>query len=114
MIPSHHVANGIDIDFVKSGRLHGLLNAGAASQMCLCEIGHSQLPIFFEARIAELRQIFVPIPHLMAKGGFGSCFVVEPNFDNAVNVAQTLLQLKIGMTVQASFKGGNDLMFVEP
>ena len=90
VITSHHIAHGIDVDLVKACRFHGLLNAGTASHVRLCEVGHSELAVFFEAWIAVLRQGFVPIPHFVALCRMAAGFVVEANFYDAVNVAQTL------------------------
>ena len=67
--------------------------------MRFCEVSHSELAIFFEARIAELRQLFLPVPNLISLIGVASSFVVQANLNNAVNVAQTFLQLKIGVSV---------------
>ena len=81
--------------------------------MRLGQVGHGELTVFFEARVTELREVLLPVPHLVALCWITSCFVVQANFNDAVNVAQALLQFKIWMTVQTSFKGGNDLVFVE-
>ena len=82
--------------------------------MSLCEVSDCQLSCFFETRVAVLRQVFLPIPHLLALKGMAIGFVIQAYFNNAVNVAQALLQFKFGMAVQASFKGGDDLMLVQP
>ena len=113
MVATHHVAHGIHPDLVKACRSHGPLDAVAASPVCLRQVSYRQLTIFFESRIAELGQVFLPVPHLLTPCGLNACFVVQPDFGNAVNVAQAFLQFKIGVTLQPSFKGLNDLLFVQ-
>ena len=113
VITAHHIAHCIDIDFVKTCLLHGVLNALRASQMGLSEIGHSELTRFFETGVAVLRQVFLPIPNLLALKRVAVGFVVQANLNNSMNISQTLLQFKIGVTVQASFKSGHDLMLVQ-
>ena len=81
--------------------------------MGLSEVSDGQLTCFFETRIAVLRQVFLPVPHLLALKGMAIGFVVQTNLNNSVNVAQTLLQFKFGMAVQAPFKRSNDLMLIE-
>ena len=81
--------------------------------MCLSEVGHCELTVFFKTRIAELSQVLMPVPNLVTQCRVASRFVVQSNFYDAMNVAQTFLQFKIGMTFESPFKCGNDLMFVE-
>ena len=81
--------------------------------MGVCEVGHCELTRFFETRVAVLRQVFLPIPNLLTLKWVAIGFVIQTNFNNAVNVAQAFLQFKIRVTVQASFKRGNDLMLVQ-
>ena len=113
VVATDNVANGIDKNLVKSSALHCVLKICATSQMSFCEVGHGQLTILFESRIAVLRQVFLPVPNLLALCGEDGRFVVQANFNDAVNVAQTFLQFKIGMAMQASLKSSDDLMLVE-
>ena len=41
-------------------------------------------------------------------------FVIQANFGNAMNIAQALCQLEIGVVAQAALKRGNDLCLVQP
>ena len=50
----------------------------------------------------------------MAQRGFVAEFVVQPDLNNAVNVAQALSQFVVGVVVQAALKGADDLLFVQP
>ena len=113
VVTPHHVAHRINCNLVKASRLHGLLNAGTASQMGLCEVCHGKLTVIFEAWIAVLGQCFVPVPNFIALCRVTTSFVIEANFNNAVNVAQTFRQFEIGMTFQAALKGGHDLVLVQ-
>ena len=81
--------------------------------MSLCEVSHRELTGLFEARVAVLRQVFLPVPHLLSLKRVAIGFVVQTNFNNTVDVAQAFLQFKFGVAVQASFKSGNDLVLVE-
>ena len=81
--------------------------------MGLCEVCHGELPVFFKAWIAVLGQCFVPVPNFIALCRVTTSFVIEANFNNAVNVAQALGQFEIWMAVQAPLKAGDDLVFVQ-
>ena len=62
--------------------------------MRVCEVGNRQFFArsvrgFFidSAYVAKLRQPFVPIPNFVSECWVISQFVVEANFNNAVNIA---------------------------
>jgi hypothetical protein len=57
-----------------------------------------------------LRQLFLPVPHLVAQRGFDPELVVQPDLGDAVDVAQRFGQLEVGVVVQAARKGVDDLV----
>ena len=49
----------------------------------------------------------------MARGGFHVELVVETDLNNAVDIAQALLQFKVRVSLQAPFKRCNDCFFMQ-
>ncbi len=49
----------------------------------------------------------------MAHGGFDVKLVVETNFNNAVDIAQALLQFKVRVAMQAPLKRRNNFFFMK-
>ena len=85
--------------------------------MRVCEVGNRQFfargmrCVFIKnAYIAKLRQPLVPIPHFVSKRRLVAQFVVEANFNNAVNIAQAFRQLVVRMVLQTPLKSADDLL----
>ena len=57
MITTHHVAYGIDADFVKATRLHLAAYVLSTGAVGIGEVSHGQLTHLRKARIAVLRQL---------------------------------------------------------
>ena len=79
----------------------------------LREVRHGELAEFGKAGVAVLGQGFVPIPHGVPRGGFHFKLIVETDFDNAVNIAQALLQFKVRVSLQPTLKRSNDFFFMQ-
>jgi hypothetical protein len=104
-----HVADRIDADLVEAGRAHvaaDLLGAGAVR---VGQVGDGELVVFSKAGIAVLCQRFVPVPDLVAQLGFGTELVGQADLGDAVDVAQRLGQLEVGVVVQPAREGLDDL-----
>ena len=56
------------------------------------------------------RQDLMPVPHRVALQGVNAKFVIQSNFNDAVNVAQTFLHFKVGVALQAPRKGVDDVL----
>ena len=77
------------------------------------EVGHRELARFGKAGVGVLRELFLPVPDLVAECGLHAKLVVQPDLDDAVDVAQALCQLKVGVAVQAALKRVDDLLLVQ-
>ena len=60
-----------------------------------------------------LCKLFLPIPHIVAKGGLEAKLVVQADFNNAVNIANALIPFIVHGVGKAPLKGLNDLLLVQ-
>ena len=77
------------------------------------QVRDGKLAHFSKARVAVLCQLFLPVPDLVAQLGCHTKFVIQADFGDAVDVAQTLLQLHIGVAEKAALEGIDDLFFTQ-
>ena len=113
VVAPHHIAHRVDLHVVKAAVAHPVADALCAGAVGVRQVGHRELPFLGEPRVAVLGQGFLPVPHRMTQRRLDTKFVVQADFDNAVDVAQTLLQLKCGVTPQSALKGLDDLPLVQ-
>jgi hypothetical protein len=73
------------------------------------EVGHGERPGFLEAGVAVHRQRFGPVPDPFTPRRRDAELVVQPDFGDAVDVAQALGQLEVRVPLQAALEGGDDL-----
>ena len=73
------------------------------------EVGDRELALFLVAGVAELRQRFLPVPHQVAQRRLDAELVVQAQLRDAVDVAQALGQLEVGVVVQPALEGVDDL-----
>ena len=114
LVASNHVANRVGLDLIKTTTAHGRRDAVGAGAVCLGQVGDGELPLFLVARITELRQLFMPVPYLVAKQGRDVELVVQANFGNAMDVAQAFRELKLGMALQTALEGVDDFLSGQP
>ena len=62
------------------------------------------------AYVAKLRQPLVPIPNFVSECWLVAHFVIQANFNNAVDIAQALRQLVVRMVMQTPLESTNDLL----
>ena len=113
LVAADHVAHRVDVHGVEAGFAHvacDLLGAGAVR---LGQVGHGELALFGIAGVGVHRQLLVPVPHVVAERGLRVELVVEPDFRDAVDVAQRFAQLEGRMVVQAALEGVDDLALGE-
>jgi hypothetical protein len=55
----------------------------------------------------------VPVPHLVAQRGWGGELVVQADLGDAVDVAQRLGALEVGVARQAPREGVDDLLLAQ-
>ena len=113
VVAAHHVAHRVGINLVKTAVAHVLGDALGAGAVRVGEIRHRQLASFCKTRVGVLGQLFLPIPDLVAERGLHVKLVVHADFGDAVDVAQTLLQLHVGVTEKAALEGIDDLFFTQ-
>ena len=110
LVAAHHVADRINAHFVEAAVAHGLLDQGGSAAVCIRQIGHRELTIFLVPRVTEGGQLLLPVPNLVAQSWLDSKLVVEPQLDNAVDMAQRFAHLKVLVVGQALLKGGDDVL----
>ena len=109
MVNAHHITRGVLRYFVKAALIHPVLQVARCGSMGVGQVGDGEFAALGKAGVAVLRQALGPVPHQIARLGRVAEFVVEPDFGNAVDVAQALGALEVGVLVQAARQGGNDL-----
>ena len=87
------------------------LGAGAVR---IGEVGDGELAFLGIARVAVLGQALVPVPDVVAQHRLGAELVVQADLGNAVDVAQRLGALDVGVVVQAAREGVDDLRARQP
>ena len=113
-VAPHHIANRVNAYVVKAALQHLDLDLGGARPVGVRQISYRELPFFGITRIGVRCQCLMPVPHQIADDRFDAEFVIQPDFDDAMNVAQALLQLEAGMPMQATLKRVDDLLFAQP
>ena len=74
------------------------------------QVGDGELAVFGKAGVAVQRQLFMPVPHVVAQHRLGAELVGQANFGNAVDVAQRLGALEIRVVGEPPRKGVDDLL----
>ena len=93
VVAAHHIAHCIDVHLVKTTGLHAQGNGFGASLVGWREVSHTQLTLLGKARVAELGQPLVPVPHLAAQHRVLLALFIQTQLGNAVNLTQTFLKL---------------------
>jgi hypothetical protein len=114
VVAAHHVAHGVHLHLVEAAFAHPLADRLRAGAVGLGEVGDGELPLLGIAGVGVLGQPFVPVPHIAADQWLGFELVVQPDLGDAVDVAQRLGALDVGVVVQAAREGVDDLRLVEP
>ena len=114
VVDAHHIAHRVGVHLVKATGLHAQGEGFGTGLVGGREVSDGQLAPLGKAGVAELRQPFVPVPHLLPQFGLNAEFVVEANFGNAVDVAQGLGEFKVHRVAQTPLPGGDDLCTVQP
>ena len=109
MVDAHHIAHCIGANLVKTTGVHAQAQGAGAGLVGGGQIRHGQLAALGKARVTELGQPFMPVPHLLPQGGLNAQFVVEADFGNAMDVAQSFGEFKVHRVVQSPHPGGDDL-----
>ena len=104
MIASDHIANGIDLHIVKAAFAHPVRDALRTGAVSVGEVGDRQLALVGIAGVRMRGQALLPVPDIIAQLRGDAKFVVQANLDNAVNISQALLQLKVGMAGEAALE----------
>ncbi len=114
MVEADHVADGVDLHLVEAAvGAHPVRQPLRAGAVRLGQVGDGEFAAFGITRIAVLRQALGPVPHQVAELGHVAELVVEPDLGDAVDVAQALGHLVVGVVVQPALEGGNDLGLVQ-
>ncbi len=100
VVAAHHVAHGVDLDLVKAAVAHPVADALGAGAVRVGEVGDGELALFGIARVAVLGQFLLPVPDIVAQRGLVAELVVQADLGNAVDVAQGLSELEVGVVVQ--------------
>ena len=114
MVNPHHVAHGVQAYFVEAAFAHPGLQLGGAGAVGVRQVGDGELTVLAIAWVAVLCQRFGPVPDAVAALGHDGELVLEPDLDDAMDVAQALGQFEVGVTVQTALKRLNDLLLVQP
>src|SRR5690606_17792504 len=107
---THHVAHGVDLDVVATAVAHPVADALGTRAVCVGEVGDGELALFGKAGVGVFGELFGPVPHVVAQFGLGGKLVGEADLGDAVDVAQRLGQLKVGVVVQPPGKGVDDFL----
>ena len=113
VVASDDIAHGVDLDFVEAAVVHPVADALGAGAVRLGQVGDGQLAFFGKAGVAVGAELFLPVPDLLAFSGLDAEFVVQPNFDDAMNMTQALLELKVRVSMKAALEGFDDLRLVQ-
>ena len=73
------------------------------------EVGDGELAVLGEARIGVPRQQLGAVPRLLAEHRPDAEAVVEAQLGDAVDVAQRLGELEVGVVLEPALEGGDDL-----
>ena len=109
VVDAYHVAHRIQPHLVEAAFVHPRLQLFGHGAVRFCQVGHGQLTGFLEAGVAVHRQRFGPVPHPLPACRRDGELVIQPNFCDAVDVAQRLGKLEVGVAGQAALKRRNDL-----
>ena len=110
VVDADHVADCVNRHVVKAAILaHPLCQALGAGTVCVGQVGHGQLAPLGVAGVAVGAQALMPVPHQVAEVRRVAKLVVQADFSNAVDVAQRLGPLEVGMVAEPAGKGGDDL-----
>ena len=109
-VDAHDIANGINAHLVKPALVHFLRDKRSAGAVCIGEVSDRELAFLQVARVAVLRQLFMPVPGFMAKCGLYAELVIQTDFNDAVDIAQAFTEFMVGVVAQPSLEGGDDLL----
>ena len=114
MVDTDHVADGIDLGFVEAAvGAHPVRQSLRAGPVRVSEVGDGQLAAFGVARVAVRGQALGPVPDQIAEFRCVTELVIQAHLGDAVDVAQALGQLEVGVVRKASLKGGDDFSLVQ-
>ncbi len=110
-IATHDVAHSVLVDVVAAAVVHGLGDLGGAGAVGVAEVGDGELPRLGVGWFGVRSQAGQRVPNPIASFGLLAQFVGQADFGDAVDIAQALGALGIGVVVQASLKRGQDVGF---
>ena len=111
VVTAHHVADGVDIHFVKAARcFHPKADSLSALAVSLGEVGDGELAFLGKTGVAVSGEFLMGIPREVSKLWHVVKLVAQANLGNAVDVAQCLGQFKLGVVVQPPGKSVDDLL----
>ena len=114
VVNTHHVAYCVNVHLVETAvGLHPVRQALGAGAVRVGQVGHGQFTALCIPGLTVFGQALGPVPHQIAQRGLHAKLVVQADFGNAVDVAQTFRQLKVGVVVQPAGKGVDDLVLVQ-
>ena len=99
-VNADHVAHCVDAHLIKAAVAHAVHDGLRASAVRVGQVSDGELAFVGVARVAEGAELFLPVPQLVAQHRLVAELVVQPDFCNAVDVAQALLALKLRVAVQ--------------
>ena len=99
-VDADHVAHCVDAHVIKAAVAHAVHDGLRAGAVRVGQVSDGELAFVGIARVAEGAELFLPVPQLVAQHRLVAELVVQPDFCNAVDVAQALLPLKLGVAMQ--------------
>ena len=113
-IDADDVADGIDLDLSKPHSRIQRTSCAGAGAVRVGEVGDGELAVLGEARVGMPRQQLGAVPRLLAEHRLVAEAVVEAQLGDAVDVAQPLVELEVGMVLEPALEGGDDLRLGQP
>ncbi|EWS58157.1 hypothetical protein Y694_03932 [Methylibium sp. T29-B] len=112
-VEAHHVADRIEAHLVEAAVAHPGLQLRGAGTVRVGQVGDGELAAFAIARVGVHGQLLGPVPHRVAQDRRGAELVVQADLGDAVDVAQALGQLDLGVALQPALQRREDLAPVQ-
>ena len=110
VVTANHIADRVYRNLVEATLQHTRLDLRRAGAVRVGQVGDGELAFFGVTGVGVDAQLLMPVPHLVAQFRRYAELVVQANFDDAVDVAQALLQLETGVVEQPAFERGQDFL----
>ncbi len=113
-VETDDVADRVDCDLVEAAVVaHPARELRGARAVRVGEIGHRQLAALGVAGVAVRCERLGPVPHQVAERRDDAEALVEPDLGDAVDVAQALGALEVGVVLEAAREGRDDLVLAQ-